>query len=314
MTIKIVTDSTADLSPELAKQNDIAVVPMYVRFGEQVYRDGIDIGMDEFYRRLAEGKVHPSTSQPTPSDFARVYQELAKNGDPIVSIHVSSKLSGTCNSALQGKELAGPKCNVTVVDSESVSMALGMTAMVGARLAQAGNTLQQVVEGVKQSIKNTHLMGTFDTLKYLVLGGRIGKAKALLGSVLNVKPVLVMREGELHPVSNVRTHTKGVEKLVEFVKEALHIEELTVIHTTTLDEANSVKERLTSIIQGGRLHVARLGPAVGTYGGPGMLAVAFRSGANVAEDETKSAKSLLERIPKIHKPDIHMPKIHLPGR
>jgi len=309
MAVKIVTDSTADLSPELVKQNNITVVPLYVRFGEKNYRDGVDISLDEFYAKLVDGKVPPSTSQPTPADFAQVYRKLAAETDEILSIHLSSKFSGTCNAALQGKEIVGKKANITVIDSCSVSMGLGMTAMVGARLASAGSTLQQVVNGINQSIRNTHLMGTFDTLKYLVLGGRIGKAKALLGSVLNVKPVLVMKEGELHPVSNVRTHTKGIEKLIDFVKETLHIEELTIIHTTTPDEANSVKTRFVSAIQNSRLHVARLGPVLGTYGGPGMLAVAFRSGSGSAENEPKSGKLLLERIPKIHKPDIHIPKI-----
>ncbi len=312
MTIRIVTDSTSDISPELARDFGITIVPMYVRFGNENYRDGIDITMDDFYRRLTDTQVHPATSQPTPSDFARVYTELAATGNQIVSIHVSSKLSGTCNSALQGKEMAGPKCNITVMDSESVTMGLGMMALLAARMAKAGNNLQQVTAGIKQAIANTHLMGTFDTLKYLVIGGRIGKAKALVGSVLNVKPVLVMREGELHPVSNVRTHAKGVEKLVEFVKSALYVEELAVVHTTTPDEANSLKDRFLSIIESNRLHVARLGPALGTYGGPGMLAVAIRTISDNVEQ--KDGKSLIDRIPKIHKPDIHMPRLHLPGR
>jgi len=312
MTIRIVTDSTSDLSAELAKKSGITIVPMYVRFGTENYRDGIDITMDEFYQRLTDTKVHPATSQPTPSDFAKVYTELSSKGDQIVSIHVSSKLSGTYNSALQGKEIAGPKCDVTVLDSESVTMGLGMMSLMAAQMSKAGASLQQITEGIKQAINYTHLMGTFDTLKYLVIGGRIGKAKALLGSVLNVKPVLTMREGELHPVSNVRTHSKGVEKLVEFVKSALHVEELAVVHTTTPDEASSLKDRFLGIVESNHLHVARLGPALGTYGGPGMLAVAFRT--SPGGFEPKDEKSLIERIPKIHKPDIHMPKIHLPGR
>ncbi len=314
MPVKIVTDSTSDLSPELAKEFNISIVPVYVRFGEQSYRDGIDITMDEFYRRLVDGTVHPTTSQPSPADFAQIYVNLAKDGDPIVSIHVSGILSGTCNSALQGKEIAGQKCDVTVIDSESVSMGLGMTVLVAARMAKAGDSLPQITSAVKQAIDNTHLMGTFDTLKYLVMGGRIGKAKGLVGSVLNVKPVLVLREGELHPLSNVRTHAKGVEKLVEFVKGTRHIEELAVIHTTTPDEAVGLKVRLSSLVESSRLHIARLGPALGVYGGPGMLAVAVRNTPNGLDAEPKNDKSLIDRLSKIHRPEIHLPKMHMPHR
>ena len=314
MPVKIVTDSTSDLSPELAKEFNVGIVPVYVRFGEQSYRDGIDITMDEFYRRLVDATEHPTTSQPSPADFAQVYTNLAKDGDPVVSIHVSAKLSGTCNSAVQGKEIAGQKCDVTVIDSESVSMGLGMTALMAARMAKAGGSLQQITSAVKQAIDNTHLMGTFDTLKYLIMGGRIGKAKALVGSVLNVKPVLVMREGELHPSSNVRTHTKGVEKLVEFVTGKQRIEELTVIHTTTPDEAVGLRARLSSLVESSRLHIARLGPALGTYGGPGMLGVAIRNSPNGLETEPKNDNSLIDRLSKIHRPEIHLPKMHLPHR
>jgi DegV family protein with EDD domain len=239
MPVKIITDSTADIPPELAHELGITVVPMYVRFGETTYRDGVDIQLDEFYDKLVNSKIHPTTSQPSPADFAKAYNEACKDNYDILSIHVSAKLSGTYNSALQGKELSQVKCNINVTDSESVTMALGMTALLAARMAKAGENLQKITTTVKQAITNTHLMGTFDTLKYLVIGGRIGKAKALLGSVLNVKPVLVMREGELHPVSNVRTHAKGIEKMVDFVNESLPIQEMTVIHTTTPDTANS---------------------------------------------------------------------------
>jgi DegV family protein with EDD domain len=314
MPVKIITDSTADIPSELAHELEITVVPMYVRFGEKTYRDGVDIQLDEFYDKLVNSNIHPSTSQPSPADFAKVYTEACKDNNDILSIHVSSKLSGTYNSALQGRELSQVKCNINVIDSESVTMAFGMTALLAARMAKAGDNLQKITASVKQAITNTHLMGTFDTLKYLVIGGRIGKAKALLGSVLNVKPVLVMREGELHPVSNVRTQAKGIEKLVDFVKESLPIQEMTVIHTTTPDTANSLKNRLLSVVDGKLLHVARLGPAVGVYGGPGLIAIAFINDPEGEHIEPKHEKSLIDRLPKVTKPSMHIPKIHLPHR
>ena len=276
MTVKIVTDSTADLPSEMAKKLGITVVPIYVRFGEEVYRDGVDIGCDEFYQKLAEGRTHPSTSQPTPTDFTDIYRQLSKEADEIVSIHLSSKTSGTYSSALQGRELAGAGCRIEVVDSFSISMGLGLIVMAAARLAEAGESLQAVMEEIRQAIPSIHLLGVFDTLKYLLLGGRIGKARALLGSVLNVKPLLTMRNGESLPAGLARTRSKGIERLFNFVKDALNIQEVAIVHSTTPDEASSLKERIGSLFTKERIHISRLGPGLGVHFGPSTLAVALR--------------------------------------
>lgn len=307
MPVRIVTDSTADLTPQLARGLGITVVPVYVRFGHESYRDGIDISREEFYERLVTSPVHPTTSQPTPADFAQVYRELSRETDKIVSIHVSGKLSGTCNSALQGKELAEKKCDIKVIDSESVTMGLGMIALTAARLAAAGESLQKVTDEAKQAIPNTHLLGLFDTLKYLLLGGRIGKARALLGSILNVKPLLTLRDGELHPIGNVRTRVKGIERLSDFAKNALGIQELAVVHTTTPDEASGLKDRLSSLVDTSRLHLAGLTPALGVHTGPGLLAVVLRK-KSTDKDESQSTGR------KIHVPSLHLPKVSLPHR
>ncbi len=311
MPVRIVTDSTCDLPPELAKEFGISVVPVYVRFGQTSYRDGIDISHDEFYEKLVTSPVHPSTSQPTPADFAGVYRELAKDTNEIVSVHVSGKLSGTYDAALQGKELADTKANITVIDTESVSMGLGMIGLTGAREAAAGANRQKIADEIKQAINNTHLMGVFDTLKYLLLGGRIGKAKALLGSVLNVKPVLTLRDGELHPIGNVRTRRKAVDRLTEFVRNAFGIQELAVIHTTTPDEARGLRDMLSSVVDKNRLHLAQLGPALGVHAGPGMLAVVFRTKAAELKDRVEES---LSGKHKINVPSLHLPKINLPHR
>ena len=137
MAVKIVTDSTSDLSPQVAQELGITVVPVYVRFGERVYRDGVDISEDEFYQKLVGSPIHPATSQPSPADFADVYKKLSRQADEIVSIQVTSKLSGTYNSALQGRELVKTGCRIEVVDSLSVTMGLGLIAMAAARLAEA---------------------------------------------------------------------------------------------------------------------------------------------------------------------------------
>ena len=276
MTIKIVTDSTADLSPELIKELGITVVPLYVCFGKDVYRDREEINEDDFYQRLLQDSTHPTTTQPTPQDFAEVYRQLSSKADGIISIHISEKLSGTCNSALQGKKLMEKGCPIEVIDSKTTSMALGLVVTAAAAIAKTGKSHQQVVVEVRQVVSRVKLLVLFDTLKYLAKGGRIGKAKSLLGSVLNVKPLLAIKDGEFVPVGQVRNRAKGIERLFDFVKDTDQIEDLAVIHSTTPDEAKSLADRISSILSSKQVSIARLGPALGVHGGPGVLAIAFR--------------------------------------
>ena len=276
MTIKIVTDSTADIPSALAKELGITVVPLYVRFGKESYRDRVDITEDEFYQRLMSDPIHPNTSQPTPQDFVEVYRELSSQADGIVSVHISDKLSGTCNSALQAKEQVATECPVEVVDSEMVSMGLGLLAIEAANLANSGKDLKQVVEGVKQLISGTHVWALFDTLKYLALGGRIGKAKALLGSILQKKPMIVVKEGEMAPAGQVRTRAKGIDALCNYVDKVIDIQDLAIVYSTTPDEAQVLADRIGAIFDKDRIRMARLGPTLGVHAGPGALIVALR--------------------------------------
>ena len=313
MTVKIVTDSTADLPGELAQELGITVVPVYLRFGEKVYRDGVDISQDEFYQKLEESPVHPTTSQPTPADFADVYHKLAEGADEIVSIHLSAKTSGTYNSALQGRELAATRSHIEVVDSLSVTMGLGLIAMAAARLAEAGEGLQGVMAEIRQAIPSIRLLGVFDTLKYLLLGGRISKAKAIVGSVLSVKPLITMRDGELVQAGLARTRSKGMERLFDSVKNALNIQELAIVHSTTPDEAGSLKERIGSIFDKRRIHLARLGPGLGVHGGPGTLIIALREKiSSIRQDaeevEPKAAQGEPSRR-RISLPPLRIPRL-----
>ena len=276
MVVKIVTDSAADLPPTLAEELGITVVPVYLRFGDEVYRDRIDISEDEFYHRLVHDPIHPSTTQPTPQDFANTYQKLSQEADGIVSIHISSILSGTYNSAMQGKKLVENGCPIEVVDSQTVSIANGLIAMEAAKIAMSGKSLQQVAAEARQLIPNVHLLILFDTLKYLAKEGRIGKAKALLGSVLSVKPLLTVKDGELVPAGQVRTRSKGIQRLFDFAKYAIDIQDLSILYSTTPDEAKTLAERIGSIFPRERITLARLGPGLGVHGGPGVLAIGFR--------------------------------------
>ncbi|HUT97035.1 MAG TPA: DegV family protein [Dehalococcoidales bacterium] len=276
MTVKIVTDSTADLPDELVKELGITVVPVYVRFGEEVLRDRVDISEDEFYERLTHDPVHPNTTQPTPQDFVDVYQKLSKEADGIVSIHLTTKLSGTYNSALMAKNMLEGGCPVEVIDTETLTMALGLVVIAAATAAKDGKSMDEVVAVARQASPKMHLLFLLDTLEYLKKGGRIGKAKALLGSVLSVKPLLSVKDGELVPAGQVRTRAKGMDKLFEFVKNAGDIQDLAIVYNTTPDEAQNLAERIGSVFDRKKIRMARLGPGLGVHGGPGALVVAFR--------------------------------------
>jgi DegV family protein with EDD domain len=277
MVIKIVTDSTADLPPGVAEELDITVVPLYVRFGDKLYRDRVDISEDEFYDRLVHDPVHPGTSQPTPNDFAFVYRNLAKEADGIISIHISNKLSGTCGSALSAKQLVDSPCPIEVIDSLWTSIALGLIAMKAAAGAKAGKGLQELVQEINSLIPNIHYLGFFDTLKYMQIGGRIGKAQSLMGSMLNVKPLLTLKDGEFLPAGRVRTYSKAKERLFEFVKDGGMLENALVVHSTTPDEAQAMADRFSSLIDSKKILIARLGPVLGVHAGPGTLFTGYLS-------------------------------------
>ncbi len=273
MAVKIVTDSTSDIPAEIARALDITVVPIHILFGNQSYRDGVDIPVEEFYRRLLNGPVHPTTSQPSPEDFIRVYDKLCGDADGLISIHISAKLSGTVSSANQATADKDYACPIEVVDTNQVSMALGIIVINAAKMAQKGADFATIVSRVKSMSERVKLLVLFDTLKYLARGGRIGKAKSLMGSVLNVKPILTLKEGEFVPSSQVRSRSKGIEKLVEFAASFPKLEDLCLVQSTTPDEAEQLADEMVSIFPRDRIIVARMGVGLATHGGPGLIGV-----------------------------------------
>ncbi len=278
MTIKIVTDSGSDLSFEMAKKLGITMVPVYIYFGDKDYKDLVDIEPDELYKRLVEGPVYPTTTQPKPADFAEVYTELAKDAEAIVSIHLPTKVSGTYNAALQGIEIAKPKCQVHVFDSMSVAAGLGLIVLAANRVASSGGKLADVLEETKKAISKTQIRGLLDTLKYLLKGGRITKTKALVGTLLNVKPILKTQNGELVQAGMARSYTKGIDQLFEFVKKYPDLQEVGISRTTCPGEADALKRRLKSIIDEKKIQMFRVSAGLGVHGGPGTLIVACRGG------------------------------------
>jgi DegV family protein with EDD domain len=288
--VKIVTDSTSDLPREIASALGITVVPAYVHFGDKSYRDGVDIGPDELYRRMLDGHVHPTTSAPAPGDFAEVYGKLARETDEIVSIVVTSKQSAVYDSALMGKESLKQKCRIEVIDSQSVTMGLGLMAIAAAKKAQAGATIEEVLEAVRQAIPRTHGLALLDTLKYALKGGRLSKAGTLIGSLVRVRPILTIKAGVIGPSGVARTHAKGIERLCEFVVKHCPIEDIAVVHSASSQEAESLAEQIRSIVPQSHPIIARLGSALGVHAGPGALVVALREGKGEAEKTTESER------------------------
>ena len=277
MAIRIVTDSSADLPQDLAKRWNITVVPCYVIIGDQPYRDGVDICPDEFYRQLAANSRLPTTAQPSVADFQTVYQELLGLGHDVVSIHISGKLSGTLNSAEQARAALSEDAagRIEIIDSQLASIPLGLVALSAAQQAASAESHKQVAERVRHDLPLNHCYFALDTLTYLQKGGRIGRAQAFLGSVLNIKPILTIQDGEAHPVERVRNRQRSLRRLVELAQQLAPVKELAVIYSTEPEEADALKSKLSALLPTENIVVARFGPTLGTYIGPGGLGLAL---------------------------------------
>ncbi len=272
MTVKIITDSGSDITQEEAKKLGVTVVPVYLRFGDEVYRDGVDIDCDEFYHKLVTSPIHPSTAAPSPGDFAKVYEEAAQESGEIVSIHITSKHSAVCDAALVGKEIAEKKgCRIEVVDSRGVTMWQGLVVIAAAKAAEAGYSLNQVVDRVRETINQLRALALLDTLRYAVKGGRLGKALFPVESLLNVKALITLRDGQIRPAGLARTRSKGIDRLRKFIRSALHVEDLAIVYSTTPGDAQTLAEYVGSLFPNIVPRTTRLGAALGVHAGPGAL-------------------------------------------
>lgn len=271
--IRIVTDSTSDILPAEADRLGVDVVPLTVRFGDEQFRDGVDLSPDEFYKRLPTTQVQPSTSQPTPEQFAEVYRRHVSAGDSVLSIHISAKLSGTLQSAtLAAQEF--PQSSVRVVDSTTVSA--GIQFLVRAALADVdeGCDLDELERRVVDRRGRVGVYVLLDTLTYLQRGGRIGRAQGLLGGILSVKPLLCVRDGEVHPEGRVRKRQQGIDKLVEIAKAADPLAALAAFHCGAPELLELIEPRLRADHPGVDMVTGQLGAVVGTYSGPGGVGIA----------------------------------------
>jgi DegV family protein with EDD domain len=273
MPVRIVTDSTADLPPELAKKLNIKVVPLNVHFDMDTYKDGIDLTSAEFFKKLVAAPKLPTTSQPSVGEFLEAYKALAASGDPVVSIHISEKLSGTMNSARQARDALGSAGRVEVIDSLVCSIALGVIVLEAAEAANADADLQTVIARTRDAVFKCKLIATLDTLEYLAKGGRIGKAQSFLGGLLQVKPIIQVKE-VVEPVERVRTRQKAIERLLELVKELGPAKRLAVLHADAADDAARIARELRSLLPEGQEPVVSwIGPVIGTYAGPKAVGV-----------------------------------------
>ncbi len=278
MAVKIVTDSLSDITSDIAEELGITIVPLTVSFGRDSFLDRITITTDEFYRRLSSDPIWPTTTQPPPGTFAEVYNKLAQETDEILVIVVSKKLSGTFDSAMNAITMVEKKCRIEVIDSETVVMGLGLIVIATAKACQAGASLDELVDLVHSLMPKSHPIMSFDTLKYLAKGGRIGRAKSLMGALLSVKPILTIRDGEVSPVTKVRTRAAGIDYLCNYVAGFSNIRELAVEYATTGDEANMIIERLSSAYPKERIYKSTVSPVIGTYAGPNILSITVLEG------------------------------------
>jgi len=277
--VAMVTDSTADLTPELVEELGVTIVPLQVIFGNEAYREGVDITTEEFYERLVRSRQLPTTSAPSVGDFQEVYERLLREADGIVSIHISGKLSpGTVQAAQTARQSLAKPERVELVDSQATSLATGFAIIEAAEAIRAGAKLAEVKAAAESAVQRTHVRFMVDTLEYLRRGGRIGRARAYLGALLSIKPILTLREGEVYPEERVRTRARGLERIIQAGIRHQNVKLAAVGHSTTPDEAESIRDRVAMAFANVKVHLIRFGPVIGTHGGPGLVGVGVMEG------------------------------------
>jgi DegV family protein with EDD domain len=272
--IHLVTDSTSDIALADAETLGVHVVPLIVRFGEEQYRDGVDIDADQFYTKLEHTAIHPTTSQPSPDVFATLYRTLlADPEDHVVGLHISAKLSGTLQSAtLAAQDF--DRSRIHLVDTESVSGGLQLLVRAALDDIRAGDDAAVVAEKATRRRSKVTIMVLLDTLTYLHRGGRIGRAQAFVGGLLNVKPVIAVRDGEVVPIARPRSRSKGIDIIVEHIRSSLPLRGLAEFHAAAAESMTDLETRVGAAVSNVTAVLGRIGPVVGAYSGPGGLGVA----------------------------------------
>lgn len=282
--VAIVTDSTAFILPEVTRNLPIFYVPLQVIWGEETFLDNVTITPDEFYQRLKGSKILPSTSQPSPAAFRDTYARLIEEGYDILSVHISSKLSGTLDSAIQAHNML-PGARIEIVDSETTSLAMGFQVLAAARLAVQGATLKECKVEAERAREHTGIYFVLDTLEFLHRGGRIGGAAAFMGTLLNLKPILELRNGRIEAVERVRTTSKARERMIDLfyqrVESARTPIRMATLFTDNPTDAQQLMEKARQRLGISDVAEAFLGnvsPVLGVHVGNGALGIAFMAG------------------------------------
>lgn len=280
--VAIVTDSTAYLPHKIVETFNIAITPLSVIWGEDVYRDGVDILPEDFYRRLANSKTMPTTSQVSPAAMQSTFQSLLEQGYDVLGIFVSSKISGTFESAVQARDMiVGAENKIALVDSLWTTMAMGWPVLTAARAARAGENLSECHKVAENACANSGVLLVMETLEFLRRGGRIGGAQALLGSALNIKPILEMRDGRIESVERIRTKQRAIQRVVEIVSERIKGRpsiRLAATHANSEADAASLLEAAQAALDPVETMCCPLSPVIGTHAGPGTVALNYMSG------------------------------------
>ena len=270
--VAVVTDSTADLPTAVQERLGVVVVPLIINWDGKTYRDKLDLNHAEFYRRLRTSKSLPRTGAPSLAAFEAVFREQLKQHDAVVSLNLAGRLSGTYEVARRAAESVDPR-HIAVIDSGSVSVCLGWLAEMAATLARAGAALGDIVERLEEARGRLRILALLETLEFLQRGGRIGRAAALAGTLLAVKPILSVNDGEVAPVERVRTMNGALRRLVELVVAQGPVERLGVIDADAASNAAQVERQLRERYPDLGVERGELGPVVGTHGGPGLVGV-----------------------------------------
>jgi DegV family protein with EDD domain len=275
MTVRIVTDSSCDLTAEQAAELGVEVVPLSIRFGDEEFTDRVELTVDEFYRRLETSATLPETAAPAPGAFEQAFKRAAGEGaDSVVCITISSDLSATIQSAQNAARAMEGQLDVRVIDSHSITLGLGSQVLVAAQAANGGRSADEVVALVESMARRTHVLGALDTLENLKKGGRIGGAQAFLGSMLSIKPIIEVRDGKVEPEGRQRTRSKALAYLAEKVRDAGKIDQLAVLHGDAPDIDEFV-DMIATIYPRDELIVGDIGSEIGAHSGPRINCVAY---------------------------------------
>jgi DegV family protein with EDD domain len=266
----VVTDSTADLPEEWRTRYGIAVVPLKVIFGNETFRDRVDITDEEFFRRLGTATKLPTTSAPSPGEFADVYRKLAEDHDGCISIHLGAQLSATVQAAQIGAQ-AVDGFKVNVIDSETVTMPIAFLCKVAAE----SETLEAATAAVEERVPKCRVLALLDTLRYLEMGGRLSRAQAMIGTMLDVKPLLLVADREIKPVERVRTRSRAITRMVEFLRGELPVEHVAVMHAQARDEAETIAAGLRQELPDQEIVIGEIGAVLGTHTGPRALGAVY---------------------------------------